>query len=85
MFYLLVYGLTTLGVLAALMALGTRVADVDDLGDLRGLGRTHPWLAGGLTLMLFSLAGVPITAGFAAKFAVVSEAFAPGLAPTRDS
>ena len=79
LFYLVVYGLTSLGLLAAFMALGTDVADVDKLEDLRGVGKKHPWLASGLTLMLFSLAGIPLTAGFAAKFAVISEAFKPNL------
>ena len=79
LFYLVVYGLTSLGVLAAFMALGTRTSDVDTLDDLRGMGKKHPWLASGLTLLLFSLAGIPITGGFAAKFAVISEAFKPGL------
>ncbi len=79
LFYLVVYGLTSLGMLAGFMALGSRVADVDKLEDLRGVGKKHPWLAAGLTLMLFSLAGIPLTAGFAAKFAVISAAFKPGL------
>jgi NADH-quinone oxidoreductase subunit N len=78
-FYLVVYGLTTLGVLAAFMALGTRATDVDNLADLRGMGKKYPWLSAGLTLMLFSLAGIPITAGFSAKFAIISEAFKPGM------
>ncbi len=79
LFYLVSYGLTTLGVIAALMVLGTQNSDVDDIADLNGLGKRHSWVAGGLTLALFSLAGIPLTAGFAAKFAVVSGALKPGL------
>ena len=78
MFYLVVYGLTTLGILAAFVALGTRTTDVDTLEDLRGMGKKYPWLSAALTLMLFSLAGIPVTAGFAAKFNVISAAFRPG-------
>lgn len=76
--YLAAYGVTVLGIVAVLMALGTRTADVDEHADLRGLGRRHPWLAGMLTVFLFSLAGIPLTGGFAAKFAVVSDALLPG-------
>lgn len=78
LFYLMAYGITVIGVLAALMALGTASADVEDADDLKGLGSRHPWIAGALTVMLFSLAGIPLTAGFAAKFAVAAGAFAPG-------
>lgn len=80
--YLLAYGLTVVGVLAALAALGSRVADVEGTDDLQGLGRRHPWIAGALTVLLFSLAGIPLTAGFAAKFAVVADAFTPGFLPS---
>lgn len=76
--YLAAYGVTVTGILAAMMALGTRTADVDEHADLRGLGRRHPWVAGMLTLFLFSLAGIPLTAGFAAKFTVVAGALLPG-------
>ncbi|HLU70328.1 MAG TPA: NADH-quinone oxidoreductase subunit N [Fibrobacteria bacterium] len=79
--YLLAYGLTIVGTLAALAALGTRTADIEGAEGLRGLGRRHPWIAGSLTVLLFSLAGIPLTAGFAAKFAVVADAFTPGFLP----
>lgn len=81
LFYLAAYGLTTLGMLAGFMALGTKNADLSSVSDLNGLGRRHPWVAAMLTWMLFGLAGVPLTAGFAAKFAVVTGAFAPGFEP----
>jgi NADH-quinone oxidoreductase subunit N len=81
LFYLMTYGLTTLGLIGCFMALGTRTADLDEVDDLKGLGRRHPWIAGALTFLLFSLAGIPLTAGFAAKFGVASAAFLPGYQP----
>ncbi|MFN2604579.1 MAG: proton-conducting transporter membrane subunit [Gemmatimonadaceae bacterium] len=42
-----------------------RLERVDDLG---GLGRTHPALGLLMTLFLFSLIGLPLTAGFAGKY-----------------
>ncbi|MEO6095320.1 MAG: NADH-quinone oxidoreductase subunit N [Fibrobacteria bacterium] len=77
-FYLGSYGITTLGSWAAFMAMGSRNADVDELSDLAGMGKTNRWLALGLTIILLSYAGIPLTAGFAAKFGVVLEALRPG-------
>lgn len=76
-FYLASYGIMTLGSWAALMAMGTRHADVDELSDVAGLGASRRWVALGMTLILLSYAGIPLTAGFAAKFGVVLEALKP--------
>src|SRR5439155_21198334 len=68
LFYLAAYGAMTVGtfgVLAVLNAAGRRVERVDDLA---GLGRTHPALGLLMTLFLFSLIGLPLTAGFAGKY-----------------
>lgn len=76
-FYLGAYGFTTLGSWAAFMAMGSRKADVDELPDLVGMGKRHRWLALALTVLLLSYAGIPLTAGFAAKFGVILEALRP--------
>jgi NADH-quinone oxidoreductase subunit N len=76
-FYLGSYGIMTLGSWAALMAMGSKHADVDELADLNGMGKTHRWLALGLTVILLSYAGIPLTSGFAAKFGVVLEVLKP--------
>jgi NADH-quinone oxidoreductase subunit N len=68
LFYLAAYGAMTVGtfgVLAVLNATGRRIERVDDLA---GLGRTHPGLGLLMTLFLFSLIGLPLTAGFAGKY-----------------
>src|SRR5205814_8410119 len=68
LFYLVAYAGMTLGafgVLAVLNSAGRRVETVDDLA---GLGRSHPGVAVFMTLFLFSLIGLPLTAGFAGKF-----------------
>ncbi|MDB5047598.1 MAG: nuoN [Fibrobacteres bacterium] len=82
-FYLGSYGIMTMGSWAALMAMGTRHADVDEISDLAGMGKTHRWLALALTVILLSYAGIPLTSGFAAKFGVVLDALRPdaGLPP----
>ena len=61
-FYLAAYVVTTLGAFGALGLTGAA-----DLDDLSGLSLRRPWLAAAFTLMLLSLAGIPLTAGFVGK------------------
>jgi NADH-quinone oxidoreductase subunit N len=70
MFYLTVYALMDLGAFGTLATLSPEEADLDSLEDYRGLGYSHPWRAGLLAICLFSLAGLPPTAGFIGKFAL---------------
>ncbi|HNJ34634.1 MAG TPA: NADH-quinone oxidoreductase subunit N [Leptospiraceae bacterium] len=70
-FYLAAYSAATLGVIAYLMSSGTAHADVDVVEDLHGTSRKHPAVALGFTVVLCSSAGVPLTAGFIAKFGVI--------------
>ena len=78
LFYLVTYGLTTLGAFAVVTALGGRDEDHVRLSDFRGLFYERPVLAGSLTLFLLSLAGVPITAGFVSKLLVFGAAVDSG-------
>ena len=55
--------------------LATRIA------DLQGLSRTHPMLALGLMVMMFSMAGIPPLAGFFGKWYVFLAAVNAGLIP----
>ncbi len=72
-FYLLAYTVTTLGAFGAITVLSTGDGEeLDDLAAYAGLGRRRPWLAGVLAASLFSLAGIPLTAGFIGKFLVLS-------------
>ncbi len=64
-FYLAAYFLSTLGAFGALSLEPTGGEDVD---AFRGLYRRRPWLTASFTLMLLSLAGIPVTAGFVGKF-----------------
>jgi NADH-quinone oxidoreductase subunit N len=73
LFYLAVYGVGTLGLFAALMVL-----NASKISHLKGLGKTHPRMALGLMVLLFSLAGVPPFAGFMAKFSAFSAALNAG-------
>jgi len=71
MFYMVTYVLTTLGTFGLVMVLSRAGFENEEVSDLAGLGRRSPWLAGVLTIFMFSLAGVPPLVGFYAKFAVL--------------
>jgi len=67
LFYLAAYGLMTIGVFALLGAVGRPGRPVHSDDDLRGLSRSHPSAALLLAVCLFSLTGLPPTAGFLGK------------------
>jgi len=71
-FYLVAYFVTTLGAFGVIAVLSTTTREFEMLEDFRGLGRRHPWMAGVLTVMLFSLGGIPLTAGFVGKYLVLA-------------
>lgn len=73
MFYVLIYSLMTLGGFALVMFLSRADFEADALEDLKGLNQRSPWFALMMLVVLFSMAGVPPTAGFYAKFAVLRE------------
>lgn len=50
----------------------------DDIIDLRGLAERQPFLAFSIAAALFSLAGMPLFAGFATKFIIFQAAFNNG-------
>lgn len=68
LFYLIAYGAMTVGFFSVLHYLDTPERPVENVDDLAGLSRTHPGLALVAVLFLFSLIGMPLTAGFAGKF-----------------
>lgn len=66
-FYLVVYAVTNLVVFAGITAYYNRTGE-DDIADLAGLADRQPYVAAAIAIGLFSLAGLPIFAGFTAKF-----------------
>jgi NADH-quinone oxidoreductase subunit N len=73
-FYLLAYSITLLSAFGIISLLSTRQEDAEDLSLYRGLFWRHPLLGAILTIALLSLAGIPLTAGFLAKFYVLGPA-----------
>lgn len=70
LFYLLVYAFMSLGAFGVLTLVERQRHKALSIADVRGLGRRYPVPAGMFALFLLSLAGIPGTAGFMAKFAV---------------
>ncbi len=70
-FYLVAYFVTTLGAFGVVTVLSDGQRDADALEDYQGLFWRRPILALIFALMLFSLAGIPLTAGFVGKFLLV--------------
>ncbi|GAO41117.1 NADH-quinone oxidoreductase subunit N [Flavihumibacter petaseus] len=71
-FYLSSYSITLLSALGVITVMSTRERDAEDIADYRGLFWRYPALAAVLSIALFSLAGIPLTAGFLAKFFVLA-------------
>jgi NADH-quinone oxidoreductase subunit N len=70
LFYLLTYTFMVVGSFAVVTVVGRKGDRRHSLDDYRGLGARAPLLAGALTFLLLAQAGIPLTSGFVAKFAV---------------
>ena len=68
--YMLIYLVMTLGTFACILAMRTKEGNVENISDLAGISKTNPWMAIALTILMFSLAGIPPLAGFWAKWYV---------------
>jgi NADH-quinone oxidoreductase subunit N len=77
-YYVVAYVLMTVGAFAVVVAV-SRAGDAGtEIEAFAGLGRRSPWLAAAMALFMFSLIGVPPTAGFLAKFNVLAAAVQAG-------
>lgn len=73
--YLVAYGLMTVGAFAVILFLNSPERPVESIDDLAGAGQSHPISAGSMAIFLFSLIGLPLTAGFAGKLLLFVGAF----------
>jgi len=83
LFYLVIYGVTSVGAFAVPAALERRAADghldePDSFDDLRGLRTTHPTLAWVLALSALGLMGFPPLVGFFAKLPLFTASWSSG-------
>jgi len=78
MFYAVVYVLMSLGAFGMVILLSRAGFEAENLSSFKGLNRRSPWFAFIMLLVMFSLAGIPPTAGFYAKLSVLQATIAAG-------
>ncbi len=76
--YTIVYALMNIGAFGVVSMLAKNQNDPQTLDDIAGLGFRHPFYGLALTICMFSLAGLPVTGGFMAKFYVFKTAIESG-------
>jgi NADH-quinone oxidoreductase subunit N len=75
LFYLLTYGFTTLAAFGLLMVVRDADGEATHLSQWSGLARKSPVVAAVMTILLLSMAGIPLTSGFIGKFIVFRAAW----------
>jgi len=78
MFYTITYVFTSLASFGIIMLLSRAGFECEQLDDFKGLNQRSPWFAFIMLLVMFSLAGLPPTVGFYAKFSVIEAAVNAG-------
>jgi NADH-quinone oxidoreductase subunit N len=81
MVYLIIYGLMNLGAFSVVIALRSDSVAGENLEDFEGLAHAHPIVSALMLVFLFSLVGIPPTAGFVAKFSVFMAVVRAGHTP----
>jgi NADH-quinone oxidoreductase subunit N len=79
LFYALIYTFMGLGGFGIVVLLSRAGYEAEELEDLKGLNKTHPWVAFLILVFMFSMAGVPPTLGFFAKLSVIQAVVEVGL------
>lgn len=80
--YLVVYAIMNFGAFVVLTLLSGREDTGLSLNDFSGLSQRHPWLAFSMAVFLLSMAGIPLTGGFAAKYLLFYSAVQGGYLPS---
>ena len=77
-FYLMSYTFMNVGAFGVVSYLGSKSGEFQQIDDLKGLGYQRPFVALLMSVFMFSLAGLPPTAGFIGKFYLFSAAVKTG-------
>lgn len=78
LFYLIAYGFTTIGAFAVISMIRDANGEATNLATWAGLGRKSPLVGTAFAIFMLSLAGIPLTSGFVAKFGVFAAAIDAG-------
>jgi NADH-quinone oxidoreductase subunit N len=81
LFYLTTYGLTNMALFAIVTLVRDSGGEATSVAAWTGLGKRAPWIAGTFSFLLLGLAGIPLTSGFAGKWAVFTSAMSNGAWP----
>ena len=79
LFYVLIYAVMSLGTFGMIILMSRAGFEAERLEDFKGLNQRSPWLAFLMLVLMFSMAGVPPTAGFAAKLLVIQSVVGVGM------
>lgn len=79
MIYAALYMVSAIGTFAIVLMMKRKDRMVESISDLAGLARQQPLAALAMTIMMFSMAGIPPLAGFFGKLFVFQSAVAEGL------
>ncbi|MDG2321428.1 MAG: NADH-quinone oxidoreductase subunit NuoN [Rhodospirillaceae bacterium] len=80
-YYMLIYLFMNVGTFAVILSMRVKDRYVEGVNDLSGLSKTNPAIALALTVLMFSMAGIPPLAGFFGKYFVFVAAINAGLIP----
>ena len=72
-YYFAAYFVTILGAFGIISVLSSPERDADELDEYTGLAWRRPWIAGMFTLVLLSLAGIPLMRAFQASFLLLPQ------------
>jgi len=81
LFYLVTYGFMTIGAFAVVTMVRDAGGEATHLSRWAGLGKESPLVAGVMAYFLLAMAGIPLTSGFTAKWAVFTSAVSGGAWP----
>jgi NADH-quinone oxidoreductase subunit N len=76
--YMFIYAFMNIGAFSVVIMLRSEGMKGEDLSDYEGLARSHPLASALMLVFMFSLTGIPPTAGFIAKFSIFMEAIRAG-------
>ncbi|WP_340693731.1 NADH-quinone oxidoreductase subunit NuoN [Hyphomonas sp.] len=79
--FMTIYVVSALGLFAGVLAMRRRGGMVESIDELGGLMSSRPWLAISLTILIFSIAGLPPFGGFFGKWEVFNAGIEGGLLP----
>ena len=79
--FMTLYVIASLGLFAGVLSMRRRGGMVEGVNELGGLMRKRPWLAIALSVLIFSMAGLPPFGGFFGKWEVLNAGLDAGLLP----